>query len=257
MGTPHPQSRVSAYGRGFHDRAAAGRSATAALASCLAALAAAPAAAVPGPTVPAAAVPGPAGPSAAQEAPVDTAGLGAGPYATLRTLVEKSIFKVNVLTAEIRFGPAPAAEIERLARAGDGAGARRDSLALAGFEASDALVRIDYLRGFDADRMREGILRNLRGAVRAGWMSEEEHERIGRVLPEWLGFLEGRGVREGDAMWIRVRGDTVSTVYRDRSGGVLTEWTAVDPLRRRAVLGRYFAPGSDFLDGLLDSLPAP
>lgn len=196
-------------------------------------------------------------PERPQEVPVDTADLATGPFATMQMLVEKSIFKVDVLTAEIRLGPAAATEIERLVRdAGDDRTAR-DGVARAAYEASEALVRIDYLRGFDAARMREGILRNLRGAVEAGWISERDHGRIGEMLPEWLGFLDGRGVREGDEMWVRVRGEAVRTVYRDPSGRILADWTAVDALRRRAVLGRYFAPGSDFEEGLVGSLPWP
>ncbi|HSM08267.1 MAG TPA: hypothetical protein VLA33_04535, partial [Gemmatimonadota bacterium] len=67
---------------------------------------------------------------------------------------------------------------------------------------------------------------------------------------------EERGIRSGDRMLQRVRGDTLRTVYEGADGEVLLDQVDVGPERRLAVLGGYFAPGSDFRQGLVESVLA-
>lgn len=54
-----------------------------------------------------------------------------------------------------------------------------------------------------------------------------------------------------------IRGDTLTVHYASPSDSLLMNTTDVGPERRRSVLGGYFAPGSDFRDGLLDDLFRP
>jgi hypothetical protein len=56
-------------------------------------------------------------------------------------------------------------------------------------------------------------------------------------------------------MYQRIRSDTLRTVYVDREGSILLDQLDVGPERRLAVLGGYFAPGSEFRDGLVASVP--
>lgn len=194
----------------------------------------------------------PAGP-----VPVDTAGLSHAAHGRMEMLLEKSIFNVNVLSLDLRFGTETAARLRRLTedRAGDGDGPAADSLARAALDARDAWARVEYHRGFGFDRFLEGTRRNLSGLARMPAADSADLARISDRLSRWHRYFGDRGVREGDVLHFRIRGDTVRSVLVGPEGEVVADTVASDPLLRLAVLGRYFAPGSDFRDPLLRSLP--
>lgn len=185
----------------------------------------------------------------AQESP-DTASVGEGPHSRACTLLERTIFRVDVLTLELRFGPDTAARIRRLVEAGAG----RDSIAEVAMRSRDAHARIEFLRDVDMDRFLDGVRTDLRRAADAGVVGRDTFRQISRSLPRWYAFLEGRGVREGDRLVYRIRGDTLHSGYRSADGTWLLQQTDVGPERGLAVLGSYLVPASSFREGLLDSL---
>lgn len=185
---------------------------------------------------------------------MDTASLASGPGSEMEMLLEKSIFDVNVLRLRVRFGPETAARIGELAEGRDYSDALADSLAAVVLEARGMWARVRFLRGFGYDRFLEGTRENLEKAREAGIFDSETFERVSARLPEWYGFLEGRGIREGDVMRFRVRGDTIRTRFTAADGETLADRTDVDALQRLSVPARYFAPGTDFREGLIRSL---
>ena len=72
--------------------------------------------------------------------------------------------------------------------------------------------------------------------------------------PEWFGFLEERGAKEGDELFFRIRGDEVRTSYRTVDGSVLMDEVGESAEGRRASIPSFFAPGSRFLERLVESL---
>jgi len=186
--------------------------------------------------------------------PIDTTGLGSGPAARMHMLLERTIFKVDVLTLEVRFGTATAARIERLLASPGGREGLADSVANAVLAADDALARLEFQRHVRLDQFLDGIRDNLRLATRAGILSPAEFRSISSDLPDWYAFLSERGIRSGDRMHQRVRSDTLRTVYVGAEGDLLLDQVDVGPERRLAVLGGYFAPGSDFREGLVASV---
>ncbi|MFW6084069.1 MAG: hypothetical protein ACODAA_02545 [Gemmatimonadota bacterium] len=172
-------------------------------------------------------------------------------------LLEKTIFQVDVLELEVRFGPEATTRLDSLIAASspserpDGL---TDSVAAIALEARDALTSLEFLRDVGLDRFLEGIRDNLRRALEGGLITAEEFEGIARALPGWYDFLRDRGIRSGDRMLQRVRGDSLRTVYISAAGDTLLDQTDRGSHRRLAVLGGYFAPGSDFREGLVDSL---
>lgn len=201
----------------------------------------------------------PARPSVADSTPgftVDTTGLASGGHGRMHTLLEKTIFQVNVLDVTVRLGRDDAVRIARLSDERGLSGAARDSAAEVAARSTNALARVRFRRDVSLSRFLEAVVHNLRAARAAGYLTEAEAEEIAAALPGWYAFLRERGVREGDRMLYRVRGDTLHTLFVSRSGEVLLDTRDVGAHRRLAVLGGYFAPGSDFREGLLDSLPA-
>lgn len=186
--------------------------------------------------------------------PLDTASLAAGPYARMWMLWEKTIFKVDVLTAEVRVGPETAGRLEALAAGQAYSGRLADSLAAAVLDARDAFVRVEFQRNVSLGKFVDGVRANVRRVRDAGLITGEDYETISRGLPRWFGFLAEREIRDGDRILYRIRGDTLRTLFWSAAGEIALDQTDVGPERRIAVLGSYFVRGSDFRDGLLRSL---
>lgn len=195
-------------------------------------------------------------PLRAQPAPVDTTDLGTGPYARMHMLLEKTLFKVDVLTLDVRFGPRETTRIEALLGGGKGTAGvlLRDSVASVALDARDVWALIEFQRNVRLDQFLDGISDNLRQATKAGVITVQSYRSISTDLPRWYAFLEQRGIHKGDRMYYRIHNDSLRTVYLDSDGGTLLDQVDVGPERRLSVLGGYFAPGSLFRDKLIDSL---
>jgi len=193
-------------------------------------------------------------PSRLQELPFDTLALARGPFAAMGTRVEKTIFGVDVLSLHLRVDEATARRLARSAELGGDRGEVEDSLAAAVREAREVWAVVHFHRSFGRDQMIEGTLRNISGAVDAGWIDPDTFTALEDSLPRWLHFLQGRGVVEDDTLHFRIRSDTVYVLHRTEDGRTVGRERQVSPVRRGAVLARYLAPGSDFREGLARSL---
>lgn len=180
--------------------------------------------------------------------------LPAVPYGSMNMLLEKSIFKVDVLTLEVRVDEGTARRLADVAAGREYSDEVADSVAAIAVAAPEALARITFVREISLDQFIEGTDKDMRRAVDAGWLAREDYERIKRSLPQWFAFLEERRLLKGDQITYHVRGDSLMTVYRGVDGAVLLEQTDVGHGARESVLGTYFAPKSSFRKGLVKSL---
>lgn len=172
----------------------------------------------------------------------------------MQTLMEKTIFNVDVLwlTLQLR-GPAG----ERLQEIRDRhtlTDEIADSVAHVAVAAECAVAQIDFVRDFSRDRFLDGLRDSTRKAWEGGLLGEETFRFIEEASSDWYPFLRERGVMDGDQMTYRIRGDTLKIEYRSPDGELLLDQTDVGPGRTRSVLAGYFAPGSDFRDGLMKAL---
>lgn len=193
-------------------------------------------------------------PASAEAAiPMDTAGLG-GRFGTMRMLYERTIFAVDVLWLTVKLGPEDARRIEALAQGNDYSKSLADSVARVAINSRNAFVRTDFQREASQDQFFDGVRDNLEDAVEAGIIEEATYDMISENLPVWYDFLEERGIHDGDQILYRVLGDTLRTQFVSRDGEILRDQTDVGPERRLALLGSYYAKGSDFREKLLRSL---
>lgn len=191
-------------------------------------------------------------PAAAQPSPVDTTGLGS--EAGMHMLLEKTIFQVDVLTLDIRFGAEASARLDSLVAGRAYSGGLADSVAAIALDARDVWAHIVFKRNVSLNQFLGGVRRNLDRARKDGIVSPAEYETISDGLPLWYAFLDDRGIHSGDEMFYRIRGDTLRTVFRSVEGEILLDQVDIGPERRLSVLGGYFASKSDFRERLVRSL---
>lgn len=176
----------------------------------------------------------------------------------LRTRLEKTFLRIDVLDLELRVGGEAAERVrQRIASRGGevvSKAAALDSIARILIDARCADAAQVFLRNVGYKRFLEAIGSNMRRAREAGILSEEDERRIAASLPASYSFLERSGIAKGDRMHYEVRGDCLRILYVDAQGVVRLDRVDEGAAHRLALLGGFLAPGSDFRDGLLRSL---
>ncbi len=185
---------------------------------------------------------------------MDTASLGNGPYSRMTTLLEKTIFKVDVLTLEVRLGVEDTRRVESLASGRQYSKPLADSIAGVAMHSQDAWAQIEFVRGASLEQFLGGIDDNLKKARDAGIIDQAAYAMVSEGLPRWFDFLKERRVQKGDRIVYRIADDRLRTQYWAASGEKLLDQVDEGPERRLAVLGSYFVRGSDFREGLVKSL---
>jgi len=193
----------------------------------------------------------PTGAAGIQQPSIDTSTLETDSPA-MRALLEKTIFKVDVAWLDIWFVPDVAQRLRSLG-ASD-LSARHDSIASVAIRATDVLARLTFVRDVSLDQFLDGLQASARQARRANIITGATLQNILASNRQWYAPLEERGIRDGDEMLYRIRGDTLRTIVQSADGTTLLDQRDVGPERRLAGLGGYLAAGSDFRDGLIDSV---
>ena len=183
----------------------------------------------------------------------DTSHLAAGPYSSMQTLLERTIFQVNVVDLTLRYDSATAARIRRAVEGREYSGSLADTVAAAVLDARNVNAHLDFRRDIGLDRFLESVRENMAAARDAGMLADSAFRRFEDELPGWYSALEGRGVKDGDITRYRIRGDSLWVVYRSAEGDTLISRTDVGEQHRRAVIGGYLAPGVAFREGLVRS----
>ena len=200
----------------------------------------------------------PGAPGAAGSLPsLDAGDLAQGPYATMHMMLQKTIFKINVATIDVRFDPPAQSRFAALARGQVYSDALAQQLAQVAIAAARAVVQMQFQRDVSLDRWMGVVRDNLREARRAGLIAPELEQRVSQGLPVWFAPLRERGYLKGDRILYAVDPDSLRTVVIAAGGQVLVDRSEREQGTRRVVLASYFAPGSDLREPLLRSLLQP
>ena len=186
----------------------------------------------------------------------DLDSLATGPFARMSTLYEKNFlfFSVDVLSLEVRFGSEVAEKVKSLLQNGDEPSKSADSIANTAIHAQDAFVHIRFLRDIRLNRFIQEARENTKLVREAGIIDHSSFEHISKNLPIWYASLAKRGIRDGDEMFYRIRGESLRAVYRGVDGTIYLDQEDQGRLFSLAVLGGYFVEKSKFRKGLLQSL---
>lgn len=176
----------------------------------------------------------------------------ATPAVTARTLLEKTIFKVDVLTLELWLGPET---VQRLGLPLLDNDQSREEAARIALDSRDAWAELIFKRSVSLDQFLGGIAENMRRVRDEGLITGEGYELVAAGLPRSFAPLAAGGIASGDRIFYRVSGDTLRTVYQREDGELVVDQTDIGPERRLSLLGSFFVKGSDFRRGLVGSLP--
>jgi hypothetical protein len=187
---------------------------------------------------------------------LDLGTLRGGPFAEMSMTLEKGLLFVQVEVARVRvtFGAETSSELQRLVQGREPSSRLADSIAAIAMQSPDALVELHFLRDVSLNRFISGSRDAAERVWKRGIISESTFDRIKHNLPFWYRSLKDRGIREGDLMRYRVRADSLHTVFTGSDGMVFVNQIDQGRDTVLAVMGGYFVKGSDFRDGLLDSL---
>ncbi len=191
--------------------------------------------------------------SHAQEFPFSTEGFGNTPHSQLDTILEKTFLNVDVLRLKIRLPAQTAEKISAVIQANSDQQTFDEIANIAGHSEA-AVASIEFLRSVLLSQFLQGIQDNLIRAKKAGYISQTDYQMISNGLPQWYAFLKERGIHKGDLMFYKMTKNTLRVIYKADDGKILLDQTDTGPERRLSVLGSYFAPGSDFREGLMQSI---
>jgi hypothetical protein len=100
----------------------------------------------------------------------------------------------------------------------------------------------------------QGVRESLEKAHQWGVIDRELFRHTSDRLPEWFSAIAQRGFRQGDRIVYRTHADRMRTMLVGSDGKVFVDQTDRGSGPRRALLGGYFAPGTDFREPLIRSL---
>jgi hypothetical protein len=180
--------------------------------------------------------------------------LATGPYSRMHMLLEKTVFAVDVLTVEVRVDSATQGRFRTLAQQHGDSEARLRRMAEAAVHADEVFIRLDFKRDVALNRWVAAVRESLVKARQAGIIDESTFGHVSDNLPVWFHGIADRGFRYGDQILYRGYPDRLRTVLVTAEGKVLLDQTDAGTAPRVALLGGYFAPGTDFREPLIRSL---
>ena len=193
---------------------------------------------------------------AAQRPLFDLGSLDTGPFSRMSTLYETRFlfFNIDVLSLEIRFGSEVAEKVKSFVQSGEEPSQIADSIADTAMHAQDAFVQIRFLRDISLKRFIQEARQSTKLVREAGVIDDPTYEHISENLPIWYASLAKRGIKEGDEMFYRIRGESLRTVYRGVDEAIYVDQEDTGRRASLALLGGYFVAKSEFRKGLLQSL---
>lgn len=193
-------------------------------------------------------------PGYAFAAPVSRYGLGRGPYARMRALLEATILSIDVLTIELHFDQKTADRLQEALRGKPYSEELEQRAVGIAVEASDAYCELGFIREFSREDFIEGIRTDLGRAYKAKLIAQSDYVRIRDSLPRWFAFLGDRGIKEGDRLYHRGTPQGFRTVFVDNARKKRLDTTIDGRGVTRTMIATYLAPGGDLREPLVRSL---
>jgi hypothetical protein len=185
---------------------------------------------------------------------LESSDLAQGPYAYMHMLLQKTLFRINIATIEVRVDKPTQARLAALASGKSYSDGLAEQLAEATIGAVRAVVQMKFKRDVSLDRWMGVVRENLGQARQAGLIDVGLEQKVSQGLPNWFSVLKSRGYEKSDRLIYEVSPDSLRTVVVSAGGQVLLDRLDREQGVRRVVLASYFAAKSDFREPLVRSL---
>lgn len=177
-----------------------------------------------------------------------------GPYSKMKTVLEKTIFNVDVLTVNVQLDPKVQAKVKDLLEGRQYNDELSEKMAHILMASQNMKIVLTFLRDTDFNRFISEVKNSIRCAAEAGAISKSEQDNAFQNLPQWFAPIQKRGIRNGDSLSYHISENKMHTLLRLQNGKTVVDQTDAGGSPRRVLLGSYFAKCSDFRDGLFRSL---
>jgi hypothetical protein len=185
---------------------------------------------------------------------VDAPDLAHGQFSHMRMVLQKTLFKINVATIDVRVDKPTQGHLAGIAKGQGYSDGLAQQLSHTIISAERAVVQMQFMRDVGLGRWMGVVRDNLEQARKAGLITADLEKRVGDGLPQWFAPLKDRGYLKSDRLLYAIGPNSLRTVVVSASGQVLIDRQDNEQGTRRVVLASYFASGSDFREPLVRSL---
>ncbi|HEU4577502.1 MAG TPA: hypothetical protein VFS67_04555 [Polyangiaceae bacterium] len=172
----------------------------------------------------------------------------------MHLLLEATIFKIDVLTIDVRVGKAVQRRFDEVIGRRSYSPELARELEKVALGADELLIQVRFVRKVSFQQWLYGALDNLTRAEQAQLISPELRRRVEARLAVAFGALQERGYERGDRLFYRVRPDALRTVLVSDDGRVHLDITDTGKEPGYVVRASYFTPNGVFREPLLRSL---
>lgn len=187
---------------------------------------------------------------------VDAPDLAHGQFSHMRMVLQKTLFKINVATIDVRVDKPTQGHLSGIAKGQSYSDGLAQQLSHKIIGAERAVVQMQFMRDVGLGRWMGVVRDNLEQARKAGLIPADLEKRVSDGLPQWFAPLKDRGYLKSDRLIYAIGPNSLRTVVVSASGQVLIDRQDNEQGTRRVVLASYFANGSDFREPLVRSLLA-
>lgn len=180
--------------------------------------------------------------------------LSDGPYSTMEMLLERTVFRANVLKTSVQVGEPTRRKLEQIVSGNAYSTELNNQVARAVMGARNLRVRVEFVRNITFGQYLEGVRENIGCARDTQFIGQEEYESAMEVIPRELAPLKDRGIRSGDVLIYDLVGNSVETTFLAGGDDRIVNYSRSGSGPRNALIGSYFAPCSDFREKLVRSL---
>ena len=177
-----------------------------------------------------------------------------GPHSAMHMLLEATIFKIDVLTVDVRVGKAVQRHFDEIIGTRSYSRELADQLWQVALEAEEMLIQVQFARDVSFQQWLEGVHENLAQAQAAQLISPELRSRVeARILVDFASLRE-RGYQRGDRLFYRMRADGLRLVVVSAGGHVHLDLADPGKEPAQVVRASYFTPNGVFREPLLRSI---
>lgn len=173
---------------------------------------------------------------------------------TISTTLVKTFAKVHVAELELTVDAATAAKVgSTIGGASKMSNDLADKVAADYSTAATAQSTLHFVHNISGNQFFGGQTDSFNAMVKAGLLTQDQAEQIQQDSRKSLAFIDTDGIKPDDKLIQALTGDTLTTRYITADGTTKVTLTRVGAVQRAAFFGDYFAPGSDFRKGLMQS----